>query len=68
MREALGGDLSNHADGKAWTGEGLSERLDEFEFHLLGEASDIVVALDERGRVFGWTPPLGGNPEQLMRF
>jgi hypothetical protein len=68
MREAIGGDISNHADGKAGAGEGLAEWIYEFELHLLGEAADIVAALDKRRGVFGWTPPLGGNPEQLMRF
>ena len=29
------------------------ERLDQFEFHVLGQAADVVVALDQRRRVAG---------------
>ena len=41
------------ADFADFVFEKLAEWFDEFEFHLLGEAADIVVALDECGGVAG---------------
>ena len=29
------------------------QRLDQFEFHFLGQAADVVMALDQRGRIAG---------------
>ena len=41
---------SSLAGGAHLVLEELAQRLDELEVHLLGQAADVVVALDDRAR------------------
>ncbi len=43
----LGGQAKFEADGAHFVLEQLAQRLDQFELHVLGQAADVVVALDD---------------------